>query len=337
MGDLNARLGDSVHSIVSDRRLKYNVIDRGVNDSGKRLAEVFKDNDLLVVNNLSTRSSTFTGALTFRQRNRWISELDLSVVSKSLIDHVSSFNVNQDTTIPSNHAPISTQIMFPKRDLTVQQILSRSADIGSYPTPQKPLCKKPISYSRISNQTFVEKISAVNPTLAPTDDIETLATDFSNLIYETIKESKLSIPTPEYDPDMARWQRIMECGDKKLLWKAIDWKGQFKPETHDGEIQPSEEEFREHLEKLLNPGEEPITTDLSDYHTTIPILDDRIRPDEVKEVLDFHVKPEKGCGPDGNSPGVYKLLPNQWIAFLCVLFNLVFVAEQYFYSFNLPC
>ena len=32
MGDLNARLGDSVHSIVSDHRLKYNVIDRGVND-----------------------------------------------------------------------------------------------------------------------------------------------------------------------------------------------------------------------------------------------------------------------------------------------------------------
>ena len=46
----------------------------------------------------------------------------------------------------------------------------------------------------------------------------------------------------------------------------------------------------------------------------------------VKDVLDFHVKPEKGCGPDGNSPGVYKLLPDQWIAFLCVLFNIVFVA-----------
>lgn len=328
MGDFNARLGVHVHCLESNGPWRYNVIDPGVNDSGKRLAAIFKDNELFVVNNLSANSSTYTGALTFRQKNKWISEVDLCVVSKSLIGNVTSFGVNQDTTLPSNHAPVSIQVMFPGRDLSLQQLLLRSADIGSYPAMEKPLSRKPISYRRINNELFVEKMSAVYPTLAPTADSETLVTEFSNLIYETAKECKTPLPAdPCYDPATSRWQRIMDCCDHGLLWKAIDWKGQFKPEDHDGEIHPSESEFQEHLEKLLNPADETITTDLSDHHTTIPVLDDPIQPKEVSEVLDNHVKPDKGCGPDGNSPGVYKLLPGQWITFLCLLFNIVFVAS----------
>ena len=76
----------------------------------------------------------------------------------------------------------------------------------------------------------------------------------------------------------------------------------------------------------MNPSGEIITTNLSQYHTTIPLLDEPIQIKEVSDVLDGQVKPDKGCGPDGNSPGLYKLLPGQWVAFLCFLFNMVFVA-----------
>ena len=48
----------------------------------------------------------------------------------------------------------------------------------------------------------------------------------------------------------------MNCGDDSVLWKAIDWKGQFNPESSDDVNQPSELQFRDHLENLLNPGNE---------------------------------------------------------------------------------
>ena len=108
MGDLNARMGDGVHNLAGDdASLTYQITDSGVNDNGKRIAAICKDHNLVLVNNLRTGTATFPGALTFRQRKKWISELDLCIVSKNLVSHVTSFNVNQDTVFPSNHAPVS--------------------------------------------------------------------------------------------------------------------------------------------------------------------------------------------------------------------------------------
>ena len=84
--------------------------------------------------------------------------------------------------------------------------------------------------------------------------------------------------------------------------------------------------FQNHLEKLLNPADEGILTDLSNHHTRIPVLDQTIEVKEVKEVIEKQIKPNKSCGPDGITPGAFKLLPGQWIAFLCLLFNIIFVA-----------
>ena len=110
------------------------------------------------------------------------------------------------------------------------------------------------------------------------------------------------------------------------MWKAIDWKGRFDPVPQDNDNQPSEAQFQDHLEKLLNPDNETITTDLSNYHVKIPILDDKIDVKECKEVLESQVKEDKGCGPDGISPGAFKLLPDQWVVYLCFLFNIIFIA-----------
>ena len=122
-----------------------------------------------------------------------------------------------------------------------------------------------------------------------------------------------------HDLSLSRWERILKCEDDGRLWKAIDWKGRFNPENPDAASQTSES----HLEKLRNPADEGILTDLSNLHTTIPVLDQTI---EVKEVIEKQIKPNKSCGPDGITPGAFKLLPGQWIAFLCLLFNNIFVA-----------
>ena len=56
----------------------------------------------------------------------------------------------------------------------------------------------------------------------------------------------------------------------------------------------------------------------------VPLLDDPISPLEVDDVLNKRLKANKGCGPDGVPPGIFKILPITWILFLTSLFNMVF-------------
>ena len=332
IGDLNARVGTKADELVEHTRYSYQMpVDTIQNENGKKLLSVCKDNKLIIINNLQTHGNRFPGSLTFRRRKKWISQLDVCITSEELIPYITRFTINQDTSFPSNHAPISVDFTFPEARISIQEILKRSTEIGCYPEPKTSpqICKRPISIHRIDPEQFRENICAVDPALALSGDHNELAERFGEILYETISNSTYppSRNTESYDASTSRWERIMSCENDSILWKAIDWKGQFNPVPPEEGSQPSESQFQAHLEKLLNPeGSQSIETDLSNYHVEIPILDSRIQLKEVEEVLEKQVKGDKGCGPDGNSPGAYKLLPLQWIEFLCYLFNIIFVA-----------
>ena len=329
VGDFNARLGKNVEKLCdTDPSISYNPVDKGVNDNGDKLISVCKDHHLVPVNNLVTELTAFTGALTFRKRNRWISELDLCVVSKNLIPCISYFAVNQDTSLPSNHAPISASITFPECRISLQEVVCRSDEIGKYPSKPEQLCRTPIKTDRIDCVLFMEKMNAYDPTHTMSErDPSKLAENFSNLLYATTSQCK-TVHNPSLTSDdraSTRWERILNCSDDSLLWKAIDWKGQFNPVPHDLGSEPSETEFQNHLEELLNPGDDGMPA-LSETHITIPVLDSAIESKEVDDVICKQLKENRGCGPDGSSPGVFKLLPAQWVVFLCYMFNIIFVA-----------
>ena len=74
----------------------------------------------------------------------------------------------------------------------------------------------------------------------------------------------------------------------------------------------------------MNPPPKDDPIDLSNYNVSVPVLDKKIEMKEVEDVCVKQVKPDKSCGPDGNSPGVFKLLPSVWILFVCMLYNVVF-------------
>ena len=106
VGDLNSRLGENVHNLVKES-WTYHPVDVGINENGKKLFNICRDNKLVVANNLRTESATLNSSLTFRVKNKWVSELDLCIVSKDLAHSVTHFQVNQDTALPSNQSPLS--------------------------------------------------------------------------------------------------------------------------------------------------------------------------------------------------------------------------------------
>ena len=95
------------------------------------------------------------------------------------------------------------------------------------------------------------------------------------------------------------------------MWRGIDWKGEFR-EVENKE-RPSEVVFQEHMERLLNPDNvEPLHYP-DGHNVSIPALDDPFRIEELDHVVTKQVKPDKSCGPNGNSPGTLKILPLPWL------------------------
>ena len=111
--------------------------------------------------------------------------------------------------------------------------------------------------------------------------------------------------------------------DEKVLWHAIGWNGEVNNHS-DIDDKPPELEFQKHLESLLNPPTDDNDVVPEDYYMNVPVLDDPIVMKEVDDVI-MKLKPNKGAGPDGLSPGLFRWFPKSWISILLLLLNLVFI------------
>ena len=156
----------------------------------------------------------------------------------------------------------------------------------------------------------------------------------SQTLYKCVESSKKTEENLQWSNDQhGRWQRILDSKDDKLLWKAINWKGEYEaPESKEG--WPTDSEFKDNLEALLNPiATETLQEGEIVSNTTVPILDNLITPMELEDVIKRQLKPEKGCGPDGITPGIFELLPAEWITFIATLFCAIFT-DRYPESWN---
>ena len=329
VGDLNARCGNNVCQLVQHHPgLTYSPVDSSVNDNGREVMQLCMDNSLLVLNNLEAEQS-FKGGFTFRRRKKWISEIDLCLLSPELVDCTKCFRVSQDTEYPSDHAPLSVEFVFTPDLIHPRTLLARAENMSNHAVLMsdaynQSLCRKAIPLHVIHPLHFVEHLQEP-PIINEDPSVDFLCAEFSNAIYQCAADSK-SPPSdkPSPSPDLSRWQRIIDCDDPKTLWRALDWKGEFNPAPE--KERPSDLEFQVHLEELLNPVELQDDTwpTISGTHVSIPLLDEPIKPEETTDVIFKQLKPGKQAGPDGNSPGTFHFLPATWIVFLTFLLNLVF-------------
>ena len=292
------------------------------------------------MNNLFIGTRQLTGGLTYRQRHRWISELDLCLVSRGLADAISSLHVEQQLCFPSDHAPVTPTINVSEvrpadmNDLTVcasqlgdHAVLHSDPIVGN----SKPQRKRPVKKNQVDEGLFQRELDqcSMKGLIVGAENHEEAIANFCDMLYSCAASSQNVRPTnsdrlnDNVDSVAGdRWQRILASRDDKLLWKSINWKGEIYEAAT---ICPSGEEFKNHLEALTNP-EDALTLSPEDYATVmnVPMLDDPFDPDEVVQVIDKQVKPNKSAGPDGLSPALFKLLPVQWVITLTILLNAVF-------------
>ena len=334
VGDLNSRLGTSVHDIVEESEdLQYGVIDDRTNENGKTLTRICQKDGLLPVNNLRTPDSNWTSNLTYRKRSNWISEVDICLIPRSMINAVDFFVVDQDLHMPSDHAPVSVSFNLERllsHDNT--QLLERAMTLGSYPCnqPQRRLCKKPVPYRFIDKEPFTLGMQEIPPPTVSIQNITESLARFDDIVYNMSKENRKAndeIMYSSHDKQNTRWKRILQADDTKSLWRGINWKGEFREVQ--SKDRPSELAFQEHIEHLLNPDDADPLQYPDENQVSIPALDDRFAFDELEHVVNNQVKPDRSCGPNGNSPGTLKLLPLPWLIFLLTLFNTIFISGTY--------
>ena len=110
-----------------------------------------------------------------------------------------------------------------------------------------------------------------------------------------------------------RWLRLLDRGDHKGIWGAVNWQGGLSFDSQPAAT-PSEEDFVEHYSTLLNPDR--LTDDSGlicpDVVTYCPVLDDPITEGEVCRSIG-RLAVDKAPGPDGVPPGTLKFIPPSWV------------------------
>ena len=335
LGDLNARFGEAVSELPVALGLEQcsypDVPDqiRAPNDNASALLGVCVEENLLLLNNLKSGNKHFPSKLTFRQGMEFVSELDLCVVSPDLIEYVEEFNVIQDMSLPSDHAPITVTMQPPSCNLN--HLYDRASELGGHAVlnvrTQGNLVEKPIKFDRINHDCLSGILSQLEPPPF-NDDVDDFALSIRDALYKCAFDAKGEHRTPIYDEELSRWDRLLSSGDETCIWRSINWSGEvFSNDNR--QSTPTDTDFKDYLEQTLNPtdNEEP---DDNTIHTDVymPILDDPITEHEVCVQIG-KLKSNKACGPDGLAPGIFKLLPVNWILCITTLFNAMFTSGVY--------
>ena len=329
LGDFNSRLGNlnTFHQNEIETNITYSENpDTTVNANGRDLANLCLMEKILPLNHMKLNNKNLHGNLTFRRQHNWISQLDWAFSSPSHLKHIESFEINQDTTLPTDHASLS--LTLSGFCCPAQHVASSARQLGAYNSHQSSskTTKLPKPIKHVDQETFLHLLRDP-PILNQDDDLNIVCEELAHHIYSASYESRTKPARPHYQsPQNAtqRWNNILNHNDEKQLWAAINWQGTLNTKILGNQNEPSDSTFCNHFQTLLNPDN---ILDPRDYippnYRYIPVLDDPIRLEEVVHCIS-KLKPNKAAGIDGISPGTLKLLPQVWLNYLTILFNMIF-------------
>ena len=197
---MNARFGSSIKELTEQLGLfeySYPFIPDPIptpNISALALLGLCVDEELLVVNNLKTPNSHYNSRKTFRRGREWISEIDTCIVSKSLIKYIRGFNVIDNDSLPSDHAPIAITLQPPSVSLELVKL--RASELGMHGAESSNvsiasnhLIKRSIQFQKIDSDGFLNKLNNRMVELDIDEDIDSSATRMSSVLYDCASTS----------------------------------------------------------------------------------------------------------------------------------------------------
>ena len=335
IGDFNSRMSSLQSLNGTAQGISYSQnVDKSDNAHGRELLNMCANSNIFPVNHLKYGARSFIGNKTYRKRDKWISQLDWLLVSAPLLHLIDDFTVDQQTPFSSDHAALSVKMI--RSPLSSGVTLERAKLLDSYPNRTgHGIARRAVHINSINSERF----NAALPDAAlwwrqlcdsaadEPHSVDEICNSLTDVLYKACCSARSDRPPYNDISGMAydaqsRWQVLLEKKDLKAVWSAINWKGKIEFRD-DNESRPSDEMFRHHFEKLLNPSSKGIGITVPQTDVYIPILDDPITAGEVKNVI-ARLRRDKAAGVDGIPPGILKLLDGEWLNAVTYLFNMVF-------------
>ena len=173
------------------------------------------------------------------------------------------------------------------------ELISMSAALGnSYHPHLLQKLHKSICHELVDLESMVNELNNLTPPeINEGDEVETTLAAGCNIVMDCAHRHTVrrhADCSHSWDQAQPRWQRLLSKNDCKTIWKTITWKGKVQ----EGEVEkPSENQFKEHWEQLLNvPNEldnsndESFTSDI-DNLPYIPVLDNPFSMTELDEAI----------------------------------------------------
>lgn len=170
-----------------------------------------------MINNLKSGNACHESQLTYRAGDHWISELDICVLSHTDLTCVKNFDVYDDLSQPSDHAPISVCVQPPKASREMS--LGRAHLLGDYAvmySSHKTHLEKPVKFSKIDVEHFLGELSRCDIPDC-TDDVNANIDALIDIQYRCSNRSSRNLNPAAIDPAYSRWERLVNDSDDKRI------------------------------------------------------------------------------------------------------------------------
>ena len=139
---------------------------------------------MVLVNGLAGKNLKFDDSMTYKRKNKWISRIDMCLISSSLFSLIDSFAVLPDVHLPSDHAIITCTI---KLDYNVasENTLQRSSDLDKYCVPLKHYGRKQIAFGDVDKVRSRHRLELIIPPVFEYDNIDNCVTWLNINIFES--------------------------------------------------------------------------------------------------------------------------------------------------------
>ncbi|XP_069972547.1 uncharacterized protein [Penaeus vannamei] len=214
--------------------------------SARTLATLCIDAKLPVINNLMSPTHHFKSVLTYRKAAKWKSELDICIASASMVNYLRDFVVWQDKSLPSDHAPFTVSVVPPRIEMA--SVCSRAKQLGDpatlYNYSSSALVKPPVKFSNMNVDILRDMLTQHDmPMRRDSESINEYVDAFANGLHTFSKESYRVVENQSENLTLERWNRLLNDTDDNRVWRAIDWKGEYK-ETNINRVCPSNNQLQ---------------------------------------------------------------------------------------------
>ena len=160
MGDLNSRITDLSVFNLPECNVSYSRNeDLGSNRNGRDLVNLCLSFHLRPVNHLQSPLN-LDGKLTYKQGERWISQLDWVLISNEVIKDITEFSIDQHCPFNTNHAALCFSVKI--HSISYRYLYNRALLLDCYKDGTTKRAKGNVSMSSIDKSRFTQNLPPVD-------------------------------------------------------------------------------------------------------------------------------------------------------------------------------